>query len=46
MIIINKKTVDSGSTVKTFTAHKTKLDEYKKPPKCASWIGKGGVLKK
>jgi hypothetical protein len=30
MIIINKKTVDSGSTVKTFTAHKTKLDELKK----------------
>jgi hypothetical protein len=24
-----KKTVDLGSTVKTFIAHKTKLDEYR-----------------
>lgn len=24
-----KKTVDLGSTAKTFIAHKTKLDEYK-----------------
>jgi ribosome-associated protein YbcJ (S4-like RNA binding protein) len=38
MIIINKKTVDSGSTAKTFTDHKTKLDKWKNPRKCARLV--------